>query len=142
MRLTVLAAAALAAGAAQAAEPAFLFDALRVPKYRMAWDKLMKDLEPKPNWMIGFVSRLEGAAGEMKPITIDGKPFLLSYVCKPEDCEGHKFEVLFDAGASRAWGALGGKIEEPAFFGKPDAAQQDALAKALRPAATTQLKSE
>src|SRR5437764_5879910 len=133
MRLTALLAAGLVAGpAARAAEPAFLFDALRLPKYKMSWTRLMKEVDPTPDWLLHF-NTFDGAAGEMKPVTIDGKPAVLSYVCKPEDCIGHKFEVLFDSDGARAFGALGGKDEPPAFFGKPSPAQEEALANALKP---------
>jgi hypothetical protein len=145
MRMTILAAAALAASAAHAEEPGFLFDALRLPKYHMAWDRLVKDVQPTPDWLLHFMHNFDGAAGELKAVTIDGKPFKLSYVCKPEDCAGHKFEVLFEENGSRAFGALGGKDEPPAFFGNPTEAQQDALTKAIRPVAaaeTPQPKSE
>jgi hypothetical protein len=145
MRLIVLAAAALAAQAARAEEPTFLFDAVRLPRYHGAWERLAKEVEPKPNWLLSFTMRLEGAAGEMKPVTIDGKPYRLSYICKPEDCAGHKFEVLFEENGVKAFGALGGKDEPPAFFGNPDPAQQEALVKAIRPVAaveTPQSKSE
>ena len=145
MRIRVIAGAVLAASAAYAEEPGFLFDALRLPRFHMAWDRLVKDVEPTPDWLRNFSHTLDGAAGEVKTVTIDGKPFKLSYVCKPEDCEAHKFEVLFDESGARAFGALGGKDETPAFFGNPTQAQQDALTKAIHPVAsaeTPQPKSE
>ena len=145
MRLPVLIAASLASAAAQAEEPGFLFDALRTPKFHMAWERLMKDVQPTPDWLMHFNKDYEGAAGEVKTVTIDGKPFRLSYVCKPEDCAGHKFEVLFEESGAHAFGALGGKDEPPAFFGGPNAAEQQALTKAIHPVAsaeTPQLKSE
>ena len=101
----------------------------------MSWERLIKEVQPTPDWLLHFDETIDGAAGEMKPITIDGKPYELSYVCKPEDCAGHKFEVLFEADGTRAYGALGGKDEPPAFFGSPSPAQQEALAKALQPVA-------
>ena len=145
MRMSLVLAAALVGGAATAEEPGFLFDALRLPKYHMAWDRLVKDVQPTPDWLLHFSRNFDGAAGEMKTVTIDGKPFKLSYVCKPEDCAGHKFEVLFDDAGARAFGALGGKDEPPAFFGGPSPAQQEALTKAFQPVASAdgaQLKSE
>jgi len=130
--------AAWAAGAASAEEPGFLFDALRNYRIHMSWEKLVKTVDPTPDWLLHFERDYQGAAGEMTPITIDGKAYKISYVCKPDDCLGHKFAVLFDAGGVRAYGALGGKDEPPAFFGAPSAAEQDALAKALQPAAAAQ----
>ena len=135
MRLTLLVAALGAvAAAAPAEEPGFLFDALRLPHYHAAWDRLVKTVEPTPDWLHNF-SSYDGEAGAMAPVAIEGKPYKLSYVCEPGKCAAHKFEVLFDADGIHAYGALGGQDEPPAFFGAPNAAQQDALAKALSPAA-------
>jgi hypothetical protein len=126
------------AGSVRAEEPGFLFDALRNYHFHISWEKLVKTVEPTPDWLLHFERDYEGAAGEMIPITIDGKPYKISYVCKPEDCLGHKFAVLFDAEGVRAYGALGGKDEPPAFFGAPNPAEQDALTKALHPVAAAQ----
>ena len=56
----------------------------------------------------------------------------MSFVCKPTDCAGHKFVVLFDANGAHAYGALGGKDNDPAFFGCPSQSEQDAMAKAVK----------
>ena len=144
MRSIVVAAAFLASGTAIAEEPANLFDALRLPRYKMAWQTLVKSVQPTPDWLMHF-NDFDGMAGELKPVDIAGKPFKLSFACKPEACASHKFEVLFAADGSRAFGALGGGDAPPAFYGGPDAAQQEALTKAIRPVAaadTPQPKSE
>ena len=39
---------------------------------------------------------------------------------------------LFDANGAHALGALGGKDNEPAFFGAPTQAEQEAMAKAVK----------
>ena len=132
------AAAAKTAGAAKTEEPGFLFDALRSYRFKMSWEKLVKTVDPTPDWLLRFERDYEGAAGEMTPITLGGKAYKISYVCKAEDCLAHRFAVLFDADGARAYGALGGKDEPPAFFGAPDAAEQDALTKALHPVAAAQ----
>lgn len=141
MRLTLIAAALLLPCAALAEEPGYLFDALRLPKYRASWQKLVKDVQPTPDWLLHFDKTLDGVAGEMKGASVEGKAAKLSFVCKPEDCAGHKFEVLFDTDGARAFGALGGADTAPAFFGAPNPAQQDALTKAFHPDAP-QSKSE
>ena len=143
MRIFVLTAALVVSGAALAEEQTFLFDVLRLPRFHMSWDRLVKDVQPTPDWLLHFSRNFDGSAGEMKAVTIAGKPYKLSFVCKPEDCVGHRFEVLFDPDGARAFGALGGKGEPPAFFGGPDAAMQEALGKALQPAdSAAQLKSD
>ena len=68
----------------------------------------------------------------MTELTIDAKAYQISFVCKPTDCAGHKFVVLFDAGGAHAYGALGDKDNDPAFFGSPSPAEQDAMAKAVK----------
>ena len=130
--------AAASVGAARAEEPGFLFDALRNYRFHMSWEKLVKTVDPTPDWLLHFERDYEGAAGEMTPITLGGKAYKISYVCKPGDCLAHRFAVLFDAEGLRAYGALGGKDEPPAFFGAPDAAEQDVLTKALHPVAAAQ----
>ncbi len=132
MRLAALLALPLLIGAARADEQIFLFDALRARTYRAAWDKLMKDVQPTPDWLMQFNKNFDGLASQLVPITIDGKPYELAYVCKPTDCKSRKFETLFEAGGARAYGALGGRDDPPAFYGDPAPALQAALAKAFK----------
>ncbi|THD46907.1 MAG: hypothetical protein E7774_05770 [Bradyrhizobium sp.] len=110
---------------------AFLFDALRDRNYRIAWDKLMKEVQPTPDWLAQFNRNFDGMTGEMKSVTIEGKPYLLSFVCKPENCGERKFAVVFDADGVHAYGALGGHSDSPAFYGAPPQELQDALAKSF-----------
>jgi hypothetical protein len=122
----------LACGA-QAADSAFLFDALhgKTP-YRASWDKLMKLVQPTPDWLVEFNRNFDGVASQITSLTIDGKLYEISFVCKPTDCAAHKFAVLFDANGAHAYGALGGKDNDPAFFGGPSQPEQDALAKEVK----------
>ena len=132
MRLAASLAFTLVAGAAVADDAPFLFDALRTRPYRAAWDKLMKEVQPTPDWLLQFNRNFDGVASDLKAITIEGKAYQLSFVCEPKNCASRKFEVLFEAGGARAYGALGGRDEDPAFFGAPPQALQDALAKAVK----------
>ena len=129
---TLLVAAALASGAARAADSSFLFDLLRQKPYGAAWEALMKGVQPTPDWLVQFNKNYDGTSGAVTSATIEGKEFQISYVCKPADCVGHRFVVAFEAGAKpQAFGALGGKDNSPAFFGAPSQALQDAMNKAL-----------
>jgi len=131
--MRLLLALALLAGAADAAEPQFLFDLLhgRDPR-RAAWDRLMKLVQPTPDWLAAFNRNFDGVSGEVSNPFIGGKPYSLSFVCKPTDCDHHKFVVLFDASGARAYGALGGKDNSPAFYGSPSLSEQEAMAKAVK----------
>jgi Inhibitor of vertebrate lysozyme (Ivy) len=132
MRLAAMIALVLATSAACADEAPFLFDVLQKPAYRAGWEKLMKEVQPTPDWLMQFDKNRDGVAGQIATRTIDGKPYELSFVCKPQDCAGHKFEVLFEPDSRRAYGALGGVDNSPAFFGNPPQALQDALAVAVK----------
>jgi hypothetical protein len=132
MRIAALLAFSLAAAGASAEQGAFLFDVLPKPAYHIAWDKLMKEVQPTPDWLMQFARNYDGVAGPMKAATIEGKPYELYFVCKPHDCAAKKFEVMFEAGGKRAYGALGGVSDPPYFYGAPSPAQQEALAQALK----------
>jgi hypothetical protein len=133
MRLSFSLAIVILATFAHAAETEFLFDALhgKTP-YRASWIKLMKLVEPTPDWLVQFNKNYDGVSGQITELTIDGKPYSMSFVCKPTDCAGHKFVVLFDASGEHAYGALGGKDNEPAFYGSPSPSEQEAMAKAVK----------
>ena len=136
LRLIAALAAGLVVSPALAADPAYLFDALHekdyAKSYRAAWDKLMKDVQPQPDWLVQFNKNFDGDSGALATVTAAGKPYGLSFVCKPSDCAGRKFAVLFEAGGAHAFGALGGKGQEPEYFGAPSADEKDALAKAFK----------
>ena len=119
-RLSSALALVILASGAQAADSEFLFDALhgKTP-YRASWDKLMKLVQPTPDWLVEFNRNFDGVASQITSLTIDGKPYEISFVCKPTDCAAHKFVVLFDANGAHAYGALGGKDNDPAYFGGP-----------------------
>ena len=102
------------------------------PAYRNGWEKLLKDVQPTPDWLMEFSKTYNGVAGPMKPTTIGGTTYELYFVCKPHDCAARKFEVMFDAVSKRAYGALGGDGAPPFFYGDPTPEMQDALTKAMK----------
>lgn len=133
MRFSLPLAFMVLAGAAQAAETEYLFDVLHGrTAYHASWDRLMKLVQPTPDWLVRFNRNFDGLASQLTSVTVDGKPYSLAFVCEPSKCDDHKFIVLFDAAGAHAFGALGGKDSEPAYYGAPSAAEQDALAKAAK----------
>jgi len=124
---------ALFASAARAEDTQFLFETLHGKSaYRAAWNRLMKLVQPTPDWLVRFDKNFDGVAGQVTNVTIDGKPYSLSFVCKPTECDQHKFVVLFDEKGVHAYGALGGKDNAPFFYGSPSPAEQDAMAKEVK----------
>jgi Inhibitor of vertebrate lysozyme (Ivy) len=132
MRSAALLAFCLSAGVAYGQSGPFLFDVLLKPAYRAGWERLMKEVQPTPDWLMEFSRSFNGVAGPMKPAAIEGKAYELYFVCKPHDCAANKFEVMFETATKRAYGALGGASDPPAFYGAPTPAMQDALTKALK----------
>jgi Inhibitor of vertebrate lysozyme (Ivy) len=133
MRFSLSLALAILAGAAQAAETEFLFDVLHGrTAYHASWDRLMRLVQPTPDWLVRFNKDFDGLSAQISDLTIDGKDYKLSFVCKPTDCPAHKFVVLFDANGAHAFGALGGKDNDPAFYGSPSPSEQEAMAKAVK----------
>jgi len=124
--------ASVAAVAAAADEGGYLFDVLRERPYRIAWDKLMKEVQPTPDWLIQFNRNFDGVSGALKSVDVGGRSYRQGFVCKPQDCGDRKFEVMFDADATHAYGALGGRNDPPAFYGAPPPEVQDALAKGFQ----------
>jgi hypothetical protein len=132
MRFVAILAVTLIASAAGAQEGPFLFDVLLKPAYRNGWEKLLKDVQPTPDWLMEFSKTYNGVAGPMKSAAIGGKTYELYFVCKPHDCAARKFEVMFEAASKRAYGALGGDGAPPFFYGDPTPEMQDALTKAMK----------
>ena len=128
--LAVLFASVLGAAAA-AEDGGFLFDVLRQRPYRAAWDKLMKEVQPTPDWLLQFNRNFDGVSGALKSIDVGGRLYRQGFVCKPQDCGDRRFEVMFDGDATHAYGALGGCSDPPAFYGAPPPEVHDALAKGL-----------
>ena len=106
--------------AAPALADGYLFDLLQ-PRgpFRPAWKNLIKDLQPIPDWLRQFNQNFDGKSGQLFAVTIEGKPYYQSFVCKPTDCAGRKFIVLFTADATKAFGALGGHDDPPNFSAGP-----------------------
>jgi hypothetical protein len=73
MRSAALLAFCLSAGVAYGQSGPFLFDVLLKPSYRAAWEKLLKDVQPTPDWLVEFSQTFNGVARPKEPATIGGK---------------------------------------------------------------------
>ena len=132
MRLAALLALSLAAGPASAQNGPYLFDVLAKGPYRIAWDKLMKEVQPTPDWLLRFSKDFDGVSGQLVGTAIDGKAYELSFVCEPQHCSTRRFEVMFEVATKRAFGALSFDGEAPAFFGDPTPVMKEEMTKALK----------
>jgi hypothetical protein len=132
MRRLAILAVTLLTGAASAEESPYLFDVLAKGPYRTSWEKLMKEVQPTPDWLLRFSKDFDGVSGQLVQVSIDGKPYQLAFVCEPQRCAQRRFEVMFDATSKKAYGALSFDGEAPAFYGDPTPAMQEQMAKALK----------
>lgn len=129
--LVTILVASIPAFAAHGEEPRYLYDALKEPAYKAAWNRLLKG-EQVPAWLTAFGRGGNGVSTPSKSVDIAGEAYELDYVCKPHDCAGNGFAVLFAPGARHAFGGLVDKDRPPRFFGAPDPAQKQALGTALK----------
>jgi hypothetical protein len=132
MRLAVILALTLAAGGASAQNGQYLFDVLKKGPYRTGWEKLMKEVQPTPDWLLRFSKDFDGVSGQLVGAVVDGKAYELSFVCEPQHCATRRFKVMFEVSSKHAYGALTFDGEAPAFYGDPPPAIQAELAKALK----------
>ena len=63
MRLVAILALSLVAGQASAQNGPYLFDVLMKGPYRTAWEKLMKQVQPTPDWLLRFSRDFDGVSG-------------------------------------------------------------------------------
>lgn len=115
---------------AHAADPS-LYDLLKEPAYRAAWDQMLGGEAVDP-WVTTFVETGNGVTAASTPVTIDGENDLVGWVCKPHDCGDNQLYVLFSPGAAAAWGMLKVAQSEPRWFGGPSDAAKEALTNAAK----------
>lgn len=107
----------------------YLFDLLKRPAYRQAWNAALSGADA-PQWLTAFGRGGNGVATPSSTITIEGQTYEVASVCKPHDCGDNQFYALFVRGGAKAWGLLQENGRPPRFFGAPSPAQRAALIKA------------
>ena len=119
------------ASRAGAIEGNYLFDVLKQPPYRAAFDALIAR-QNLPGWIGVFARTGNGVAVPATYAMIQGTRYQLNHVCKPHDCAGNELEIMFAPNGAQAWGAVidGGKPVR--FLGDPNPAQAKALSAAMR----------
>ena len=115
--------------AASAAEQPSLFDLLKQPAYRGAWDTMFQGKQPAP-WIVTFGRTGNGVTSPSTPVTVEGEYDVLAWVCKPHDCGDNQLFVIFAPDARQAW-ALAAEGARQRWYGDPDEAVRDALGKAV-----------
>jgi len=122
-------AGALVCGSAFAADE-YLFDALKKPAYRKAWNAMLAREKNIPAWITTFSRTYNGVASPVQTVTVSGKAYLSGYVCKPHDCADNALQVFFSENAAGATAVIrqDGKLR---YLGAPDAAIKAALDDAI-----------
>lgn len=125
----ILIASCLATGlgiGAACADEAYLFDALKKPAYRKAWNAMLTGEKNIPDWLITFGKGGPGVAGPLKPVTVEGRMMQSSTVCKPHDCAGNELHIFFSSDTSSAVAVLTMEGRRR-YLGTPTPAQRAAL---------------
>jgi Inhibitor of vertebrate lysozyme (Ivy) len=115
-----------------AAADEFLFDAMKKPAYRKAWDTMMRGAKDLPPWL-GQISHGDNyVTAPATSETVGGARYSFFNACEAHNCADSKIEVAFSADGSRAFGMLAVDDKPPRWFGAPDAAMQAALTKSMQ----------
>ena len=108
------------ASTASAGDQPYLFDMLKKPAYRAAWDALLTGEKDVPPWLAKYAKTLNGPSGPGQMVRIRDSDYQLNDVCKTHDCGNNYFIVLFAPSGQRAWGLLRINGDTQRFFGNPD----------------------
>ena len=84
-----------------------------------------------PDWVKAISVKGEGTAVPSKTVDIAGTPYRLDRVCKPHECNGNTFDVLWAPAGRRVWAALVDGGKPPVLLGTPPAPQAKALMDAV-----------
>ena len=124
-----LAALAFLATLSPAMAGPYLFELLEIKAYRAGFDQMLKGEKKLPAWLTRFSKTMDGVASPSEDLEIDGQTYSYATVCKPHDCGGNQFYVVFDS-EGKAWGLLEGGADTPddRYLGEPEKAIADALA--------------
>lgn len=111
--------------AAEGSGGPYLFDLMKQPADRAAWDGMLAG-ETVPAWVEGYAKTLDGPATPSIGVSVGGETYTLAFTCKAHDCGDNQLYVLFSSAGGKAWGLLiAGK--ERKWLGGPDRAVQDAI---------------
>jgi hypothetical protein len=126
LRRLLLAVLLLGAPAANALDKdPYLFDMLKEPAYLSAWKAMLKG-EQVPPWVANYAKTFDGPSNPATTVKLNGKDYLLGYVCKAHDCGDNQLFVLFAPAGKQAWGLLMTGSDEK-WLGHPDASIQAAI---------------
>jgi Inhibitor of vertebrate lysozyme (Ivy) len=128
----VAALAATLSSGAFAAQGDYLFNTLKKPVWRKAWNAMLAGEKNVPKWVGVFTRTLNGTANPSDIVDINGESYELAMVCKPHDCGGNELYVLFQIDGGKAWGLLTETDKPARFLGNPDEAKKTALRNSLQ----------
>lgn len=118
---------------AAAAEPPYLIDVIKKPSYLHALTALLKSAPKLPSWTRQVLSPSGNYVGTpATDATVGSGKYELFFTCKAHDCDQNNLEIMFAPDGTQAWGELVVNGRSPTYLGAPNAAQQAALAAALK----------
>ena len=103
----------------------YLFNVIKNPAYRAAWDALFKGEREMPSWLVGWADQSTGPTSPCGKAVVNDVEYAVHTVCKAHECGDNQFVVFFAPEGRQAWGVL--ITESERFFGNPDQLMQYAL---------------
>ncbi len=110
---------------------AYLFDLLKMPRYRSAWKRMFRGEASLPAWIDSLGENSSLVSSPSSEIEVGGIRYLLSNGCKPHDCFDNQLHVLYSATSDQAWAVLKQGLAPLRWFGNPNTPKRRALLGAL-----------
>jgi hypothetical protein len=110
----------------------YLYDQLRKPAYKTAFNALFGgqyNIEP---WLKGYLKSGNGVDTPNEVRVVGGKTYEFYHICQPHNCPGNVIYVFFEPGGARAWALFTKDDGTSRFFGNPDITIQTALRAEVR----------
>ncbi len=105
----------------------YLFEQLKKPAYRAAFNALFQGQHQLEPWLKGYIKTGNGVDVPSTSLVINGQAYSLHEVCQPHNCPGNVLYVLFTPEGGRAYALFTKDDGSHRFFGTPDAGLQAAL---------------
>jgi len=129
LTVTTLAFALAGAPILAANDGPYLYELLKKPSCRRAWNAMVSGSPGVPTWVKAYARTFDGPSSASKTLALPDGRYLLAWVCKTHDCYDNQLNVVFSPSCRKAWGLLRVPDRPGVWLGAPPGAVQAALSK-------------